>query len=73
MRIIMIVDNRKQEYTEEHFRCGNPKKDGNYIVVSRTGGICRDNYSSDSGWQKSENDGTVEYLPQSWEETRNIL
>ena len=35
-----MVDNRKQEYTEEHFRCGNPKKDGNYIVVSRTGGIC---------------------------------
>jgi hypothetical protein len=35
-----------------------------------TGAICRDNYSSDSGWQKSENDGTVEYLPQSWEETK---
>ena len=51
MRIIMTVDNRKQEYTEEHFRSGNPEKDGNYIVVSRTGAICRDNYSSDSGWQ----------------------
>lgn len=67
MKVIMTVGNRKQEYTEEHFRCGNPEKDGNYIVISRTGAICRDNYSSDSGWQKSENDGTVEYLPQSWE------
>lgn len=70
MRIIMTVDNRKQEYTEEHFRRGNPEKDGNYIVVSCTGAICRDNYNSKSGWQKSENDGTVEYLPQSWEETK---
>lgn len=67
MKVIMTVDNHKQEYTEEHFRRGNPEKDGNYIVISSTGAICRDNYSSDSGWQKSENDGTVEYLPQSWE------
>lgn len=70
MKVIMTVDNRKREYTEEHFRSGNPEKDGNYIVVSRTGAIYRDTYTVGKGWEKSENDDNTEYLPESWERAK---